>query len=499
MLNMPPKTLSKSRFIAGMQCEKRLWLEVHDHTLADEIDDLTQGLFDQGHEVGDLAQSLYPGGVLITEDYLHIPQAVETTEKVVQAGAPTLYEATAIHDRYMARADILHQVEPGSNEWDIIEVKSATKVKNEYLYDLAIQKYIFEGAGYSIRKTILCHLNNQYIRKGPLEIGELFTLSDETDKVNRLAVKINLMTEKLLQVVDSTTVPEIPIGGRCDKPYGCPFIGHCWKNIPEDSVFTLINGRELSDDLYQRGIVKIADIPQATSLSTKQRRQVEVAQTNEPYWGFKGVNMFLKELEYPLHFLDFEGYNPAIPPYDSIRPFQQTPFQFSVHIQEKPGAELIHYEFLPTGEGDPRETLMKKLLEAIGPTGSVIVYYAQYEAGVIRNLAELFPKHNAPLQSIIDRISDLIAPFKSRDILYPDFLGSASLKSILPVLVPDMTYKGMGIGEGGAASMAYVKLIDPKVSKAVKDKIRKDLLAYCGQDTLAMVKIYEVLSAKVKG
>ena len=494
---MALKTLSKSRFIAGLQCEKRLWLEIHDRSLADEVDDMTQGIFDQGHEVGELAQTLYPGGVLIDEDYLHIPDAVKSTEKAVQKGANDLYEATAIHARYMARVDILHRVEPEGNEWDIIEVKSSTKVKNEYLYDLAIQKYIFEGAGYRIRKTFLCHINNQYVRQGQLEARKLFTLSDETDKVNRLAVKINLMTEKFLQVADSPKVPEIAIGERCSNPYECPFIGHCWKDIPKDSVFTLINGRELSDSLYQQGIVKIADIPKTILLSPKQRRQVEVAQTNEPYWGFKGVNMFLKELEYPLHFLDFEGYNPAIPPYDGIRPFQQTPFQFSVHVIEKPGADLIHHEFLPTGAGDPREPLVEKLLNSIGPTGSVVVYYAQYEAGVIRNLAEVFPKHQPALQSLIDRISDLIAPFKSRDILYPGFLGSAGLKNVLPILVPDMTYEGMEIGEGGAASMAYLRLIDPQVPKGEKENIRKDLLAYCGQDTLAMVKLVDVLREKI--
>ena len=222
-----------------------------------------------------------------------------------------------------------------------------------------------------------------------------------------------------------------------------------------------------------------------------------MAQTKVPYWNLKVVSRFLEQLEYPLHFLDFEGYNPAIPPYDGIKPFQQTPFQFSVHVQEKPGSKLLHHEFLPSGAGDPREPLMEKLLQSIGPVGSIVVYFAPYETGVIRHLAEIFPGKKKALQVLIDRIWDLIVPFKSKDVLYPEFLGSAGLKSVLPVLVPDMTYKGMEIGVGGAASMAYVKLIDPDVPKAEKDKIRKDLLVYCGQDTMAMVKILEVIKTKI--
>lgn len=493
---MASKNISKSKFIAGLQCEKRLWLEIHDRGLADEIDEQTQGIFDQGHEVGELAQTLYPGGVLIGEDHLHIPEAVKATEKAVKEGASDIYEATAIHDRYLARTDILHRVEPGANNWDIIEVKSSTKVKDEYLYDMAIQKYIFEGAGYHIRKTILCHINNQYVRQGKVALNEFFILSDETGQVNSLLKNITQLTERFLKIADSPKTPEIPIGDRCFSPYDCPFIGHCWKDIPKDSVFTLINGRELPEKLYKQGIIKIADIPKTVSLSPKQRRQVEVAQSGKPYWNQAVVTEFLEQLEYPIHFLDFEGYNPAIPPYDGISPFQQTPFQFSVHIQEAPGSKLVHHEFLPTGPGDPRESLVEKLLSFIGPNGSIVVYFATYETGIINNLAELFPKQKKSLNSLIARFRDLIVPFKSKEVLYPGFLGSASLKAVLPILVPEMTYEGMNIGEGGAASMAYVKLIDPEVSNVEKEKIRKDLLAYCGQDTLAMVKLVEVLKDK---
>src|SRR5665213_132688 len=216
---MAPRSISKSRFIAGLQCEKRLWLEIYKRELADEIDEQTKAIFDQGHEIGVLAQSLYPGGVLIDEDYKQIPKAILSTVKAVNAGAETLYEATALHDRFLARADILHRIKEGTNEWDMIEVKGSTSVKDVYLYDLAIQKHIFEWAGYRIRKTILCHINNDYVRDGDIEVEKLFTQSDETAAVNLLLKNLSLLTEKMLRIADSTKEPKVPIGKHCTTPY----------------------------------------------------------------------------------------------------------------------------------------------------------------------------------------------------------------------------------------------------------------------------------------
>jgi hypothetical protein len=268
--------------------------------------------------------------------------------------------------------------------------------------------------------------------------------------------------------------------------------------MPKDSIFTLANDRKkIADNLFPKGIVKIADIPDDAPLSIKQRRQVEVARTRKPYWDTGEIEEFLKDLEYPLYFLDFETYCPAIPPYDGLRPYRQIPFQYSLHVLTKPNGELNHYEFLADGQGDPRELFMDELLKVLGEKGSVVVY-SSFEQSRLNDLAEWYPRYATDVLAVNKRISDLTVPFRNQDILYPGFLGSYSIKAVLPVLVPDMSYDNLEIGEGGAASMAYVKLIDPQVPQAEKEKIRKDLLVYCGQDTLAMVRLVEVLRDKVK-
>ena len=497
---MALKNISKSRFIAGLQCEKRLWLELHKRDLMNETTESKQFIFDQGHEIGELAQKLFPGGVLIDEEYFKTAEAVKSTEKAIQSGASCIYEATAQFGRYLARADILKRVHDGKNEWDILEVKSGShEDKQVYLDDLAIQKMIFEGAGFVIRNTHLITIDTDYVRQGDIEINKLFLITDQTKAVSDICKNLPAKMKRFLEVADTFKEPRISISNlRCYSPYDCPFIDYCWKGMPVDSIFTLANDRKkIADNLFPKGIVKIADIPDDAPLSIKQRRQVEVARTGKPFWDTGEIEEFLKDLEYPLCFLDFETYCPAIPPYDGLRPYRQIPFQYSLHILTKPNGELNHHEFLADGQCDPREFFMDELLKVIGEKGSVVVH-SSFEQSRLNDLAEWYSRYASDVRAINKRISDLTVPFRNQDVLYPEFLGSYSIKAVLPVLVPDMSYDNLEIGEGGAASMAYVKLMKPDVSDADKKKIRKDLLDYCGQDTLAMVKLVEILKSKVK-
>ena len=496
---MANKNISKSRFIAGLQCEKRLWLEIHRRELAGETDEQTLFIFDRGHIIGEMVQTLFPEGVLISEDHLHMAQSIEATQRAVQKGESVIFEAGAKFGRFVARADILKRVEDGGEEWDIMEVKSGSDEEKEvYLNDLAIQTLIFEGAGYKIRKACLVTINTDYVRDGPIDVKKLFIITDQTKTVRNIYKNFPAIMEKFLTVVDSEQEPKVAISNqRCYKPYTCSFADYCWKGVPEDSVFTLAYDRKkLAPNLYSKGIVKIADIPEDLPLSIKQIRQIQAAKTGKPYWNLKGVESFLNSLEYPLYFLDFETYCPLIPPYDGIRPYRNIPFQFSMHHLEKPGGELKQFEFLSDGKEDPRPIFMEALLKDIGKNGSIVVY-SGYEAQRLNDMAGWFPQYAPAIRAINKRMRDLLVPFRNRDVVYPGFLGSASIKAVLPVLVPGMGYDSLEIGEGGAASLAYEKLLDPKVPKAEKDKIRKDLLVYCGQDTLAMVKLVEVLKEKV--
>jgi hypothetical protein len=492
---MPTLNLSKTRFLAGLQCEKRLWLDLYQRDLADQTSQATQSVFDQGLMVGQLAQTLFLDGVLIDEDYLHLPQAVQATQKAVAAGYDTLFEAAAQTQRAQARADILRRVQPGANEWDLIEIKSTTRVKEEHFTDLAFQKYVFEGAGYPIRKAILGHLNRNYTRQGPLDLQALFTLSDQTPAVDALLKAVPPQLKRLLKVAEGDQAPPVPIGPHCQSPYDCPFLGHCWKDVPEKSVFTLGGRKTFVWDLYHQGTKLLVDIPDTIRLSSAQRKQIAVAREGQASWKVPAIQKFLERLEYPLSFLDFETVQLAVPPYDGCRPFDALPTQFSLHTLNKTN-HLEHNEFLADGQSDPRQPFAEALLKAIPEKGSILIY-SPYENRILQETALFLPKLKSRLLGLVGRTVDLAAPFRQQQVLHPDFEGSYSIKVVLPTLVPGMDYDHLAIGDGTAAVAAYLRLMDPKVTDASKKKIRKDLLIYCAQDTLAMVKIVDVLREKV--
>lgn len=493
---MTSKNISKSRFLAGLQCEKHLWLELYRQNLKDAISESTEARFEQGNIVGGYARFLYPDGVLIEDDYLHTVQAIQSTEKAVASGVNDLYEATAKTDRFTARADILHRVKKNGNEWDMIEVKSTLDPKDEHLLDLTFQKYVFEGAGYKIRKTYICHLNRDYVRRGPINVQDLFNLSDQTASVNQLLKDLPLTLKRLTKAANAEKEPNIPIGPYCYDPHECPFIGHCWKDVPEKSVFSLTGKKAFVWDLYKKGIKKLVDIPNTTKLTVYQRKQIEAERTGKTYWKIPAIQSFLESLEYPLSFLDFESFALAIPPYDDMTPLTYIPCQFSLHIIKKPGDEIQHLEFLGDGIHDPRIEFSEALVKALPPKGSILIY-SPYEKRILRETAHFLPKFKTPFNNIIERCQDLAVPFQKRDVVHPGFEGRYSIKNVLPALVPSMSYDDLAIGEGGAAVDAYLQLMDPNVSETAKKQIRKHLLEYCGQDTMAMVRLVEVLMEKV--
>ncbi len=490
--------LSKSRYMAGLQCLKRLWLEVHEPGLK-RYDESRRAILDMGAEVGAHAQKLYPRGVLIEEDFRHLPEAIQSTRKAVEEGAVTMFEPAAEHGQVVARADILTRWGGLEDEWDMIEVKSVLAVKEYQVHDMAIQKWIFEGAGYRIRKSALCHINKEYVRQGEIEWRKFFKLSDISAEVARLTPGVGKKVGEFLEIAGESQAPDVPVGSRCHSPYDCPFIHHCWRGLPPDNVFDLCWARGLPDKLYEKGVVLLRDIPDDVKLNKNQKIQVEIAKTGKVVWDDTAVRGFLRQVKYPVQFLDFEADNPTIPLYDGTTPKQKIPFQYSLHILESPGAELIHHAFLGDGVSDPRELLAESLARDLRREGSVVAYSAGYEKEVMLKLADLFPKQAAAFHSAVKRLVDLETPFRNRHIAHPGFRGSSSLKVVLPSLVPEMSYAGLAVPDGMSAVSAYQRMSKPETPAAEKEKIRGDLLQYCGQDTLAMVRLFEVLSQKPVG
>jgi hypothetical protein len=473
----------------GRQCHKALWLVTHKPDLREESEAVTQA-FTQGHKVGDLAQAIFPGGVLIPFDDLTFDEQLQRTQKAL-ATAKVIYEAAFMHNGVFVKADIIRKVRGG---WELYEVKGSSKVKDIYLDDTAVQYHIITGTGLTVTKAFVVHLNTSYRRKGELDLDKLFTRHNVTDEVleRQAAVKKEIARQKRML---GGKMPDIDIGPWCSDPYECDFNCHCWKDIPEDSVFDLAGKGVDTFELYEQGIEELKDIP-LNLLKGKQLQQVEATRGKKTIVEKKPLREFLDTLRYPLYFLDFETFMDGIPPYNGMRPFQQVPFQYSLHWQKKAGGTVFHTEYLAKPSVDPRKEIAERLLKDIPDGACVMAYWKSFEAGRIKELAEMFPGKKNRLLSIIDNMVDLIEPFKAHHLYSWKQKGSHSIKAVLPAFVKGMSYDEMEIGDGGAAMEAYHRMCDCADKPKELAKVRKDLLEYCRQDTLAMVKLLEVIVEK---
>jgi len=319
----------------------------------------------------------------------------------------------------------------------------------------------------------------------------LFTIEDVTDEVNEYSEDLEDRITQMLEIIDSPFLPEGFIGPHCSNPYDCP-LTECWEGLPEHNVFTLYYGGKKSYELYNNGIFDITSIPPDYKLNDKQLIQCDSVINSETYIDKAAISEFLAELEYPLYYLDFETFATAIPLFDGVRPYQNIPFQFSLHVQEAPGSKPDHFEFLAEGKDDPRPALLRELQKAIGDSGSIVVYNQSFEKRVLRELGETFTEYAEWCDTVIDRIADLIIPFRSFHYYNPDQKGSASLKKVLPA-VTGSGYEDMNIARGDDASLAFLSITFDELPAEEVEQMRTDLLKYCGLDTEGMVRIVEQL------
>ena len=484
--------LSKTRFLGGLQCLKQLYLACYSPKLADPVDASQQALFDSGATVGELARQRFPEGRLIEETYFEHARAVASTqEALADRSIPSLYEAAFAFEGIRIRTDILSRT--GEDGFDLVEVKSSTRVKPEHIPDAAIQMHVLKGSGVPVRKALLLHIDNSYVYQGgPYDLNGLFRLEDITSQAHAyLSSAVPDALANMWAVLRQAEVPAIEIGRQCANPYQCPFYGHCHDGLPEHYIEQLPRANtRLLEQLLRAGIRDIREIPSDFSaLSATQQRVRDCVVSGQPY---VGPELFttLARVEYPLLFLDFETFNPALPVYPGTHPYQVTPFQWSIHVLS-PSGQVRHESFLHDGNGDPRESLAVSLLDTLGPEGTIIVY-SSYEQQVIRQLANACPKHADNLLGLCDRMLDLLAVLRG-NYYHPDFHGSYSIKAVLPALAPEMGYGDLEIQDGSNASVAFTRMIAPDTVEPEREQIRGALLAYCRRDTEAMVQVFNTL------
>lgn len=483
--------LSKSTYMRGRQCPKALWLHKHRRELIPPVDPARQAVYDTGTEVGLLAQQLFPGGVDCTpETPYDFAPAIAATQQAIAEGRTVIYEAAFLHEGVLAALDILVKDADG---WKAYEVKSSTSPKEYQWHDAALQAHVIEGSGIPLVDVSIVHLNNSYVRQGAIDVHQLFTITSVKKLVDRERPDVPTRIEALKAVVQQTEPPMVDIGPHCSSPFDCDFRQHCWAHVPAaGNVFQLTRAMGKDWELYQRGILLLKDIPDDEPLSTTQQRQVAGAKHGTATIDKRELRRWLDGLCYPLHHLDFETFMPAVPLFDGTRPFQQLPFQYSLHIERSPGAAPEHREFLADGTGDPRAAFVERLLADIGPEGDILAYNATFEKQRLHELARDLPQHAISLHALIARIKDLHTPFKAGWYVVPAMNGRTSIKVVLPALVPQLRYDDLAVQEGDSASRLFLQLVTGRYTGDV-GQLRMDLLAYCRMDTLAMVEVLAVL------
>ncbi len=489
---MEKHVLSKSTFVKGMQCHKALYLSKHHKALKSETSAAQEAIFAQGTSVGEIAQKLFPGGVDCTpESYFDFRDSVIKTMDEIKKGTKVIYEAAFQFNGVLAALDVLVLEEDG---WKAYEVKSSTGITETYELDATIQYYAITNSGIDLKDISIVYINNEYVKDGLVDLKQLFAIESIKEKVLELLPGIPNKVALLKGVLKEKEIPKVDIGPHCNDPYDCDFAEHCWKHIPEYSVFDIANLREPKKfELYQMGSIKLDEIPVDYKLNENQWMQVNCELNNETVIDKKKIKEYIIDLQYPLYFMDFETFMTAIPVFDGSRPYQQLVFQYSMHVLPKQNGTFTHSEFLAEADGiDPRLKFIEKLIHDCGTKGDIIVYNISFERGKLEDLAELFPHLAIPINKIIARLKDLMIPFQQRWYYTPEMQGSYSIKYVLPAMVPELSYDDLNIKEGGTASSTFASMIKGEFSGDL-EQTRKDLIEYCKLDTFAMVEILKKL------
>ena len=438
-----------------------------------------------GNEVGQLAKTLYPKGIDIPEQ--PFKENLRLTEiELLQRNI--LFEPGIIVDDMFARADILIPVE--KDEWDLVEVKSSTKPKDDHIHDLTFQKYVYEKAGLKIRNCFLMHLNNEFVKEGPIDPEQLLISTDLTKEVNKESAHVQ---EKIRHLREIEALPQAPLvqnGAICTNGMKLCNAPSCWAFLPESNVFELYRGGKKSYELMEAEVLDLKDIPDDFALNDKQQIQKKCARENKPFINKTNIKKFLDKLQYPLYYLDFETFATAIPIYEETKPYQNIPFQFSVVIDD--GKTQTHKEFLHDSKEDPRKPFLEHLRDALGEKGSIIVYNESFERNIIKKTAEFLPIFEQWAEQIDERIIDLLKPFRDFDYYSPEQKGSCSIKAVLPALTKK-DYSHLDIADGGTASVSFYESVFGGLSEDQVRKVREDLLKYCKLDTEGMVWIVDAL------
>jgi hypothetical protein len=461
----------------------------------DELSHMQKAIFKRGTNVGEIAHKLFPGGIIAAEgDPPAYEKALNKTQALINSGIKVIYEAAFLFNEVLSIADIVVMEKGGAK---IYEVKSSTSISETYLNDAALQYYVISSLGIRVKDFSIIYINNQYVRKGDLDLQELFASESVLKFILPLQKHVKENVNRFKRVLLKKQMPNIDIGEHCYNPYTCGFFNYCRKHIPDNSIFDF-SGMHLAKkyELYRGGIINLNDVPNDYPLNKNNKLQLDVYKNNKLVINKKAIKAFVSDLKYPLYFMDFETFQPAVPLFNNSKPYQQIPFQYAVFLKKDKKGEAEHFEFLAEPSEDPRKKFIENLLKITRGKGDVIVYNKAFEVTRLKEIARDFPKYADEIEKFILRIKDLMIPFQKKYYYTPEMKGSYSIKAVLPSLVPELSYENLEINEGGLASIAYESL-QTETDLMFIAEIKQQLLAYCKMDTLGMVRILEKLETIV--
>ncbi|OHA88801.1 MAG: hypothetical protein A3C70_01335 [Candidatus Zambryskibacteria bacterium RIFCSPHIGHO2_02_FULL_43_14] len=498
--------ISKSEFMMFLKHPAWLWLKKYDKNKLPLPDEGLQALFDEGTLFEQYAEKLFKGAVKLGykngtdfsgTKYYALP---ELTEKEIKKGTGLILQGRVEADNITSIFDVLERV--GDKTYNLYEIKSSTSVKPEHIPDLAFQTIVLEKAGFSVRNMFVLHVNNKYVRQGEIDPVGITEKSDVTEEVREIFDETKENISKAFEVLKKKEMPDLSpryLKQGADVMEEWLGIMQAIKGeFPKYSIYKLAGSDPKTIAwLENNGIELLHDIPLDGPLTEKQMRQVEAMKSGIQHINGEEIRDFLDTLKYPLYFLDYETLAGVIPAFDGYRPYQQVPFQYSLHILDKPGGKLTHKEYLHTDNSDPVPFLLEHLQNNFGAEGSVISWYMTFEKSRNKEMGQMHPKYEKFLAGLNERMVDLMVPFSKGWFVDKDFFGKASIKWVLPALLPEFSYKELSISNGGQAQRVWMEIVLQNKNSEKKNQIMDDLREYCNLDTYAMYAIFEYLMRKV--
>jgi predicted RecB family nuclease len=478
------KWLSKSDYLAGLQCPKYLWLRINEPKAVElEPDANLEALFNQGRRVGALARTYVPGGTLIDFPYYAVDDKLAATKQALNEGAEVIYEAAFVADNQFVAIDILERTSAG---FDVTEVKSSTKVKPKHLQELALQAEVLRECGIEVSRLQVMHINRECVYPN---LKNLFVREDVTKQVKPLVALVAEERRKQKEIL-AGLVPDIQIGPHCAD---CPFKDRCWADVPEHHVTTIYAMRgKKAFELVEQGFTTIQDLPGDFNLSPTAERQRRSVLENTLIVE-ESLADALQLFPTSIGFLDFETVGLAVPVWDGCRPYDAVPVQFSF-IRLQIDGSSAHHEWIADGPEDPRKSIARALIDACQDVERIVAYNAPFEIKAIDFLSKSVPGLANELQDIKNRIIDLL-PVVREHIYHPEFSGGFSLKQVIPALLQEDAYAKLEIADGSSASWLLEALMFERdqSTDAEYEQRRSELTAYCRADTECLAKLLEKL------